>query len=101
MLTDEEIDEKIIDAVVKHYREAYDDLDSIYRRIKQSSDDFYASNENTLKRLEHIENLIHSHSVGVQNVYEEIKRLKTMYDITTTDSELLDKLQRIKDILKE
>lgn len=43
-------------------------------------------------------NMVHQHAIGVQNVYNEMMRIKQIYKLTEMDKELFDKIEKIKQI---
>lgn len=52
----------------------------------------------TNKRLDDIENMIHHHAIGVQNVYNEVMKMKEIYKLTIIDQKVIDNIQRIKQL---
>jgi len=87
--------------VVKYHDEKYEEMDSIYRQVKVLSTDIFESNIRVLNRLQEIESMISAHSVGVQNVYDELKVIKEVYEVSKIDKDLFNKIHRIKQIMEE
>lgn len=73
-------------------------MDSSYRKIKDLAADVFRNQNKILGRLDEIENLIRNHSIGVQNVYNELSQIKTMYNVVEMDSDLMDKIVKTKEI---
>lgn len=71
-----EIWEKLYEKINHLHDEKYDDMDSIYRRIKEEAEDISNGQLTILKRLSAIESLIHNHSIGVTNIYNKFIELE-------------------------
>jgi hypothetical protein len=83
-MTDDEIRTEIYYEVERLHIEKYEEMDSIYRQLKEEANDFYYNKNRITERLDEIEAMIKAHSIGVQNVYKEVQSLKEIYGIAKT-----------------
>jgi hypothetical protein len=104
MLTEkmiEQIDIKVDRYFERFYHGHYVEMRELEHNIKECSGDIFANQKRITDRMDEIEKIIRAHAVGMQNVYEEVKIIKNMYNVSIIDTELLDKIQRIKIVLEE
>lgn len=96
-LTDE-VEDLIYSTVKKYHDERYDDMDSIYRRLQDTANEVLISNQRVHERLNALESMIHSHAIGVQNVYAEIENMRNIYNTSCIDEALMAKIAKTKEL---
>lgn len=89
-VTKKELSRKICQ-LRKEYR---DDISELHIYVSNLSTQFNNA-------LIAINKSISGHSKGVQNVYDEVKAIKDLYNITTQDTVIFNKIVKLKEIIEK
>jgi DNA repair ATPase RecN len=74
----EEVENLIYITVKEYHDKKYNEMGCIYNNIKQEADSLSERIHEVYKRMNAIEEMIRSHSVGVQNVYDEMVKIRKL-----------------------
>lgn len=97
-LTDEEklyITELIHEVAHEIEDDSYNDYYELLKELRKESAGIYDGMKKLNERMDSIEKMIITHSVGVQNVYNEFNKITMNKKLT----KLIIKLSQVKDIL--
>lgn len=93
-----EIREEIRKHVMEYCDDIFMDIDSTYINLKELAQDVFNHQFELKKELEEIYSMLHQHSIGVQNVYDELLVLKKMYNVSVVDPELMQRILKTKEL---
>ena len=94
----EELREEILEILRDYFNDYYFEERMMAKQFFDEIKDYTSALDYVKKRLIDIENMIHHHAIGVQNVYTEILKIKEIYNLTLVDKELFAKIEKIKQL---
>lgn len=106
MVIDDELRENIRNEVERQIEQwdddnwQYDQVKELVFEFRKEKHEFDEFNSFINKRLIDIEAMIHNHAIGVQNVYTQMQEIRDFFAITKMDTEMLEKIARIKEIIE-
>lgn len=81
------MEDKIHKIIERYYTANYDAICQKADEITEKYADIMQGQGRILKRMDEIESMINAHSIGVQNVYEEVRSLKNVINECIVDIE--------------